>query len=91
MTWKKLLETLEEMAKEDGELRDQVDILDVLDYMAIIGVPMASELYMIANASSNGNEEALKDALVSAISKMQKLHVKDAVIDEALEKARKRV
>ena len=48
MTAKEALETLKEMFDEDGSLDDELHLLDILDYMGVIGIPGASEMYFKA-------------------------------------------
>jgi hypothetical protein len=46
MKLKTVLRRLEQMAKEDEELNLEANLYNILDYLAVIGVPGASELYM---------------------------------------------
>jgi len=45
MTWKKLLDELKNLAKEDGALNEEVNILDLLDNAATVGLKGASDTY----------------------------------------------
>lgn len=46
MNNKQLLKELKEMYKEDFCLNEEVDFMQLLDYLAILGIGNASELYM---------------------------------------------
>jgi hypothetical protein len=45
MTSKEMLDELKRMYKEDGDLNEEACILDLLDYLGIMGVPGGSDCY----------------------------------------------
>jgi hypothetical protein len=40
-----VLKNLEEMYEEDGDLDEEFQLLDTLDYLGILGIPHASDCY----------------------------------------------
>ena len=46
MKYKGMLKMIKDMAKEDGVYDEEVNLVDMLDYMALIGIPGSAELYV---------------------------------------------